>query len=71
VNVIFWNKPLVVNIRSAITIFLGFIVLGCENQSNTPLSGKVQGMSMAPGFQEGDVISWQPRTTNNFCEMHQ
>jgi len=52
VNVIFWNKPLFVNIRSAITILLGLIVLGCENQSNTPLSGKVQGMSMAPGFQE-------------------
>ena len=65
-NVIFWNKPLVVNIRSAITIFLGLIVLGCENQSNTPLSGKVQGMSMAPGFQEGDIISWQPRKNNNF-----
>ena len=63
---IFWNKPLFVNIRSAITILLGLIVLGCENQSNTPLSGKVQGMSMAPGFQEGDVISWQPSKNNNF-----
>jgi hypothetical protein len=36
-----------VNIRFVITILLGLIVLGCENQSNTPLSGRVQGMSMA------------------------
>ena len=60
------EQTLVVNIRFAITISLSLIVLGCENQSNTPLAGKVQGMSMAPGFQEGDVISWQPRKNNNF-----
>ena len=63
---IFWNKPLVVNIRSAITISLGLIVVGCENQSDAPLSGKVQGMSMAPGFQDGDIILWKPRKKNIF-----
>jgi len=55
-----------VNIRFVITILLGLIVLGCENQSNTPLSGRVQGMSMAPGFQDGDVISWQRGEENSF-----
>jgi signal peptidase I len=55
-----------VNIRFVITISLGLIVLGCENQSNTPLSGRVQGMSMAPGFEDGDVISWQRGKETSF-----
>lgn len=54
------------NIRFAITISLGLIVVGCDNQIDTSLSGRVQGMSMAPRFEEGDVISWQPSKGNRF-----
>ena len=33
---------------------------GCNNSHLLPLSGQIEGLSMAPGLRDGEVVSWVP-----------
>ena len=43
-----------------ITICFCISLAGCNNSHSVPLSGKIEGLSMAPGLRDGEVVSWAP-----------
>ena len=43
-----------------ITICFCISLAGCNNSHSVPLSGKIEGLSMAPGLRDGEVVSWVP-----------
>ena len=47
-------------------IWLSGSFVGCDNPDVSPFSGHVEGMSMAPGLGDGEVISWLPAQTDAY-----
>ena len=46
--------------RFVITICCCISLAGCNNSHSVPLSGRIEGLSMAPGLRDGEVVSWVP-----------
>ena len=39
---------------------------GCNNSQSLPLSGQIEGLSMAPGMRNGEVVSWVPAQVDEY-----
>ena len=49
-----------------VTICLCISLAGCNNFHAVPLPGQIEGLSMAPGLADGEVISWLPAQTDTY-----
>jgi len=55
-----------VTIFFVITICFFISLTGCNNVHSVPLSGQIDGLSMAPGLWDGEVISWVPAQVEDY-----